>query len=81
MQSLEDEVASEADKLIVTQSNAEVVKLNNNMLSDWEGFSEMLHTLLISPLQLSWIDLSFNDFKNINSVSILTVMPTLIVLL
>lgn len=65
--SLEDEMASDADKLIVTQSNAEVVKLNNNMLSEWEGFSEMFHTLLISPLQLSWIDLSFNDFKNISS--------------
>ena len=62
-------MASDADKLIVTQSNAEVVKLNNNMLSEWEGFSEMFHTLLISPLQLSWIDLSFNDFKNISSVS------------
>ena len=63
-------MASDADKLIIAQSDAEVVKLNNNMLSDWNGFSDMLHTLLISPLQLAWIDLSFNDLKNIHPVSL-----------
>ena len=69
LQSIEDEVASEGDKLIVSQSTAEVIKLNNNMITDWDGFSDMVHTLLISPLQLSWLDLSFNDLKSIHSVS------------
>ena len=61
-------MTSDSGKLIITQSDAEVVRLNNNMLSSWDGFSDTFHTLLLSPLQLSWIDLSFNDLKSIHAV-------------
>jgi len=61
-------MTSDSGRLIITQSDAEVVRLNNNMLSSWDGFSDTFHTLLLSPQQLSWIDLSFNDLRSIHSV-------------
>ena len=45
------------------------LKFNNNILSSWEGFSSAVGALLLDPLQLGWVDLSFNDLHNISAVS------------
>ena len=45
------------------------LKFNNNILSSWEGFSSAVRALLLDPLQLGWVDLSFNDLHNISAVS------------
>ncbi|KAM4795309.1 leucine-rich repeat-containing protein 51 [Rhinophrynus dorsalis] len=45
---------------------SQAVRLNNNTLTDLNGFREMVEKLLSDPSQLSWIDLSFNDLSNID---------------
>ena len=62
-QYLSDEVESvdmEREKYPVN-----AIKLNNNMLVSWDGFTEVLTQLCTAPLQIAWIDLSFNDLRNI----------------
>lgn len=48
-----------------TKINANVVKLNNNDLQDIDGITEILKNPLLDYLSLSWIDLSFNQIKEI----------------
>ncbi|XP_053312573.1 leucine-rich repeat-containing protein 51 [Spea bombifrons] len=57
---------------------SQAVRLNNNTLTDLQGFGETVGKLLSDPQQLSWIDLSFNDLPNIDPV--LTTYPLLSVL-
>ncbi|XP_075448922.1 leucine-rich repeat-containing protein 51 [Ascaphus truei] len=47
---------------------SQAVRLNNNTLTDLNGFEEMINKLLSDPRQLSWIDLSFNDVSTIDPV-------------
>ncbi|XP_066522789.1 leucine rich repeat containing 51 [Hoplias malabaricus] len=44
------------------------LRLNNNVLSDLQGLTSTLSTLLSEPTHLSWIDLSFNDLTHISPV-------------
>ena len=51
-------------------STATALRVNNNMLGDWEGFSETMAKLFLEPTtHLAWLDLAFNDLKTIDSVS------------
>lgn len=45
------------------------LKFSNNMLSTWEGFASTVQGLLLHPLHLGWVDLSFNDLHSISTVS------------
>ena len=44
------------------------IKLSNNSLSSFNGLERMLEAVLNDSSQLQWIDLSFNDFVNIDEV-------------
>ena len=59
----------------VTKSKSTALKLNNNMLFGWEGLLETLELLFVNPiLNLQWLDLSFNDLKSVDSVSLLFII-------
>ena len=45
------------------------LRLNNNSLSDFNGFESTIEKLLENPGQLSWLDLSFNYLTSIDKVS------------
>lgn len=52
------------------RSTATALRLNNNMLGDWYGFSKTMVKLFLEPARhLAWLDLAFNDLKTIDSVS------------
>ena len=70
---LEDELAADDSTdtidLKVTQSLGSGLRLNNNMLSDWEGFSDTVSRLFVDHrTHLRWLDLSFNDMTTIDAV-------------
>lgn len=44
------------------------VRLNNNSIQDISGLSDMLSAHLEKPLELEWIDLSFNELTKIDEV-------------
>lgn len=50
-------------------SPSTALKFSNNMLSTWEGFASAVQGLLLRPLHLGWVDLSFNDLHSISTVS------------
>ena len=53
----------------IEKSNTTALKLNNNLLNQWEGFTSTMHRLFVDPARtLAWIDLSFNDLRSINEV-------------
>lgn len=57
------------DSVTIEKSASTSLKLNNNMLNQWEDFSSTLHQLFVDPaLTLGWIDLSFNDLRTIDEV-------------
>ena len=46
------------------------LKLNNNLLSEWDGFLDTVGKLVAgASASLQWLDFSFNDFKTIDTVS------------
>ncbi|CAH2225928.1 leucine-rich repeat-containing 51-like isoform X1 [Pelobates cultripes] len=47
---------------------SQALRLNNNILTDLQGFGETMEKLLSDSSQLSWIDLSFNDLSTIDPV-------------
>lgn len=50
------------------RSTATALRLNNNMLGDWYGFSKTMVKLFLEPARhLAWLDLAFNDLKTIDS--------------
>lgn len=56
--------------MLIEKTNTTAFRVNNNLLSDWEGFMDTLEALIVNPtLNLAWLDLSFNDLKSIDSVS------------
>lgn len=62
-------MSSDDSNIELIKSHATALRLNNNMLSDWDGFIETLQTMFIDPLvHLQWLDLSFNDLKTIDKV-------------
>lgn len=44
--------------------------LNNNYLTSLQGLSKSVEELLELPAYLTWIDISYNEFKNIGQVKI-----------
>jgi len=42
--------------------------LNNNYLTTLEGLKKSVEDLLEVPAYLTWIDVSYNEFKNIGQV-------------
>ena len=57
-------------ELLAHKSKSPALKLNNNMISKWEGFWETLSGLFVDPSKnLQWLDLSFNDLREIDKVS------------
>eukprot|EP00794_Sanderia_malayensis_P006922 gene6922-7700_t len=42
------------------------IRLSNNVISDWTAFSTTVAELVEEPSNLEWIDLSFNDIKDID---------------
>lgn len=45
-----------------------ILKLNNNLLQNWEGFDGLVSLLLTNPSELTWIDLSINYILTIDKV-------------
>ncbi|XP_076826194.1 leucine-rich repeat-containing protein 51-like isoform X2 [Clavelina lepadiformis] len=45
---------------------SKALRLSNNLLSSFDGFSKALQAVVDSPDTLEWIDLSFNDLTNIS---------------
>ena len=70
---LEDELAADDSTdtvdLKIPQSSSTALRLNNNMLSQWEGFGDTMSRLFVShPTHLHWLDLAFNEIKTIDEV-------------
>lgn len=69
---LEDELSAEGstESIVVEQSRSMALRVNNNMLGDWENFLPTVCKLFVEPTtRLAWIDLSFNDLRTIDKVS------------
>ena len=45
------------------------LKLNNNVLSELKGFNDFICKIVMTPTNLSWIDISLNELTKIDSVS------------
>jgi hypothetical protein len=41
------------------------LKLNNNLFFNWDGFNEAIGAVLKDPQEVTWLDLSFNQFETI----------------
>ena len=72
---LEDELAADDSTdtmdLKITPSTSTALRLNNNMLNRWEGFSETVGRLFVQHTEhLCWLDLSFNELRTIDDVSV-----------
>ena len=52
--------------------NCKCLKLNNNVLTELKGFSSTVEKILVDPMALSWVDLSFNELTKIDPVSTVT---------
>ncbi|XP_038055233.1 leucine-rich repeat-containing protein 51-like [Patiria miniata] len=46
--------------------NTQTVKLNNNQLSEMAGLDVTFEKIVESPEEMTWLDLSFNDFSKID---------------
>ena len=57
------------DKNSEGKVNTQTVKLNNNQMSEMTGLDTTLIKIVEFPEDLTWIDLSFNDFSKIDPVS------------
>ena len=51
------------------KSDSATLKVNNNLLADWDGFTDAVHRLFEAPSRLAWVDLSYNDLRTIDKVS------------
>lgn len=49
--------------------DTDVLRVNNNNLSDVSNLPAVLEQLLVNPLALAWLDLSFNHLETISPVS------------
>ena len=60
--------------LNIVPSESTALKVNNNMLSNWIDFRSTIERIFVDPGQtLSWLDLSFNDLRTIDEVSIISI--------
>ena len=46
------------------------VKLNNNHFNELSGLMDSISQIVLEPVNISWIDLSFNDLQKIDPVSL-----------
>ena len=60
---------SKVDKDAKGKVNTQTVKLNNNQMTEMTNLDTTLAKVIESPEDLTWIDLSFNDFSKIDPVS------------
>ncbi len=70
---LEDELSAgdSTDTIDIAKTCTTALRLNNNMIVDWEGLLDSVERLLVAPsANLRWLDLSFNDLKTIDSVRV-----------
>ncbi|XP_038051897.1 leucine-rich repeat-containing protein 51-like [Patiria miniata] len=44
------------------------LKLNNNLIQDWNGFEGFVTSLISDAQELTWLDLSFNYLVNVDDV-------------
>ncbi|XP_072023170.1 leucine-rich repeat-containing protein 51-like [Amphiura filiformis] len=44
------------------------LKLNNNLVQEWDGFDGLVQLLLKTPEELSWIDISFNYILTVDEI-------------
>ena len=67
---LEEEEMELEDSLVhLPLSASTALRVNNNMLTSWEGFWSTLGDLYIDPAAtLHWLDVSFNDLRSIDQV-------------
>ena len=47
------------------------LRVNNNAITNFNGFESTIEGLLVNPDQLSWLDMSFNYLTTIDKVSFL----------
>ena len=47
-----------------------IVRFNNNFFSDLTKFRGVMDSLIVDPLLLSWLDLSFNSLTKVDDVSV-----------
>ena len=67
---LDEEMESEDSLVHLPLSTSTALRVNNNMLADWEGFWSTITELYVDPvLSLQWLDLSFNELRTIDLVS------------
>lgn len=66
---IENDIESEkGSTIIIEKTNTTAFRVNNNLLSEWDGFMDTLEALIVNPtVNLAWLDLSFNDLKTIDS--------------
>lgn len=50
-----------------SKSRSKCLRLNNNSLTTVDGLSDILTSLFLQPLYLSWLDLSFNRLTEISA--------------
>lgn len=70
---LDEELSASGDSSVsldVAATPTSSLKVNNNLLSEWDGFLDTVGKLVVGALvSVQWLDLSFNDFKTIDAVS------------
>src|SRR3989338_4274456 len=66
---LEDKkISSPEEELKYTGYLGPAIKLCNNNLSTMEGFGETCQKLMEHPESIRWLDLSFNNFENLDTI-------------
>lgn len=54
------------EESLSTKSLSKTLRINNNSLENWNGLSGLVANILVKPIQLSWLDLSFNRLVTID---------------
>ena len=67
----DDEDLEAEDSLVhLPLSDSTALRVNNNMLTSWDGFWPTMCDLFTDPAaNVQWLDLSFNDIRSIESAS------------
>ncbi len=64
----EKKIGSTEEETKYTGYLGPAIKLCNNNLSTMEGFSETCQKLMENPDSIRWLDLSFNNFENVDTI-------------
>jgi Leucine-rich repeat (LRR) protein len=64
---LAEEEVMDGSTFTLIKSESTALRVNNNMLSNWDGFVDTITALFVDhSSHLQWLDLSFNDLKIID---------------